>query len=346
MLPAGSPQQTLQSWRVSAPCLVLLAVVACGDASVPVTIEPISTGALMEHISYLADDSLYGRAAGWEDEFTAAKYVRDRFVDAGLASGADEYMQEFWIGEQPAHAVTPDGPAAAHDQSNDGIRPARLWSQNVIGIVPGQGALADDWVLVGAHYDHVGWSFASDSSLLVYNGADDNASGTAVLLEVARYLSTLYRAGSDGGDRRSLMFVAFGAEEIGLEGSRWYCANPTVPLDRVAAMINLDMVGRLRDRYLTVGAATSAEWWSERLAAANHDGLTLNIDNKYVGGSDHYCFVVAGRPAVHLFTGLHAEYHTPLDDPPLLNQQGLLQVAELTVRLVRDLATRSVLAVN
>ena len=281
-----------------------------------------------------------------QDELTAAVYVRDRFADAGLDPGADDYMQEFWIGEQEPHPVTSAGPSLARDPSNRDIRQTRPWSQNVIGVIPGQGALADDWILVGAHYDHVGWSFAPDSALLVFNGADDNASGTAVLLEVARHLAELYGAGSDGADRRSLMFVAFGAEEIGLEGSRWYCANPTVPLDRVAAMVNLDMVGRLRDRYLTVGATSSAEWWPDRLAAANLDGLTLNLDNKYVGGSDHYCFVVAGRPAAHLFTGLHAEYHTPLDDPPLINQQGLVQVAELTVRLVRDLATRPGLAVN
>jgi hypothetical protein len=346
MIPAVSPQQTLQSGRASALGLVLLVAAACSETSVPITVERITTEDLMEHISFLADDSLYGRAAGWEDELTAATYVRDRFAEAGLAPGVDDFMQQFWIGEQPPLAVTAAGPSAADDPGGDDVRPARPWSQNVIGLLPGQGALANEWVLVGAHYDHVGWALTPDDALMIYNGADDNASGTAVLLEVARHLSELHRSGADGGDRRSLMFLGFGAEEIGLEGSNWFCANPTVPLDRVAAMVNLDMVGRLRDRYLTVGAAMSADWWPARLTAANLDGLTLNMDDKYLGGSDHYCFVVAGRPAVHLFTGLHAEYHTPLDDPPLINQQGLLQVAELTVRLVRDLTTRSGLAVN
>jgi Zn-dependent M28 family amino/carboxypeptidase len=111
-------------------------------------------------------------------------------------------------------------------------------------------------------------------------------------------------------------------------------------------MVNLDMVGRLRNDFLTVGAASSAAWGPELIGDANLDGLTLNLDDRYLGGSDHYCFIVAGRPAVHFFTGLHAEYHTPLDDPPLLNQEGMLDIAELTVRVVRDLATRSSLPVG
>lgn len=315
-------------------------VASCGDTAQPITVEPITTGALMAHIAYLADDSLYGRGAGWEDELTAADYVRERFIEAGLASGADDYLQTFWIGEPQPRSGSAAGSAATQDPAQEPIRAERPWSQNVIGLLAGRGALADEWVVVGAHYDHVGWALAPDSSLVIYNGADDNASGTAVLIEVADHLAALFER-EEAGDRRSLMFMAFGAEELGLEGSRWFCDNPTVPLDRIAAMVNLDMVGRLRDEFLTIGAATSASWWPDVLADANHEGLTLNYDNKYLGGSDHYCFVVAGRPAVHLFTGLHQEYHTPLDDPPLINQQGMLDVAELTVRVVRDLVSRA-----
>ncbi len=324
-----------------ASVLLLVGVVGCGDTAEPVTVEPITAAALMAHVSYLADDSLYGRGAGWEDELTAAEYVSGQFADAGLAPGADEYLQTFWIGEQQPRS----GSVSASTTSQDPIRPGRPWSQNVIGLLAGSGSLADEWVVVGAHYDHVGWGLAPDNSLVIYNGADDNASGTAVLIEVAQYLSALYASGGED-NRRSLMFIAFGAEEIGLEGSRWLCDNPTVPLEHVAAMVNLDMVGRLRNDFLTVGAASSAAWWPELIGDANFDGLTLNLDDRYLGGSDHYCFIVAGRPAVHFFTGLHAEYHTPLDDPPLLNQEGMLDIAELTVRVVRDLATRSSLPVG
>jgi hypothetical protein len=340
MLAHIAPRWPVAARRFAALGLLLAHATACGDAAEPVPVEPITAAALMSHIAYLADDSLYGRGAGWEDELTAAEYVRDRFVAAGLTPGADEYMQVFWVGEPPPRSGAESNTAGPDASAQDPVRAARPWSQNVIGLLAGRGALADEWVLVGAHYDHVGWGFAADSTLLVYNGADDNASGTAVLIEVAHHLAAWYAVGDDD-DRRSLMFVAFGAEELGLVGSRWFCENPTVPLDRIAAMVNLDMVGRLRGEFLTVGAATSASWWPDLLGGANLEGLTLNFDNKYLGGSDHYCFVVAGRPAVHFFTGLHAEYHTPLDDPPLINQQGMLDIAELTVRVVRDLAARA-----
>jgi Zn-dependent M28 family amino/carboxypeptidase len=319
-----------------ASLLLLSGVAGCGDAAEPASVEPITTTELMAHITFLADDSLYGRGAGWEDELTAAEYVRGQFTDAGLAPGAEDYLQTFWIGEQQPRS----GSVSAGAISQDPIRTSRPWSQNVVGFFAGSGSLADEWVVIGAHYDHVGWGMEADNALVIYNGADDNASGTAVLIEVAEYLTAFYSSRGEG-DRRSLMFVAFGAEEIGLEGSRWFCDNPTVPLEHVAAMVNLDMVGRLRNEFLTVGAASSAAWWPELIAGANLDGLTLNLDNKYLGGSDHYCFFLAGRPAVHFFTGLHAEYHTPADDPPLINQQGMLDVAELTVRVVQDLATRT-----
>lgn len=321
----------------AAVALTVTAVLAgCDTTSPPGSVTPISGDALMAHVTYLADDSLYGRPAGWEDELTAAEYVRDRFAAAGLSPGIADYLQLFWIGESP--------PPAAADPGGDPARPERLWSQNVIGVLPGAGALAHEWIVVGAHYDHLGWDVAPEGTLEIYNGADDNASGTAVVIELARYLSELYRGGAIDGPRRSIMFHAYGAEEIGLVGSNYYCANPIVPLARVSAMVNFDMVGRLRDGFLTVGGANSATWWTDRLDAANADGLTLYTDNKFVGRTDHFCFLQAGRPAIHLFTGMHPEYHTPLDDPPLLNAEGLLQIAELAASLIAALATAPTLA--
>lgn len=332
------PIPRIRAWaaRAAAAAAVSVLLAACDATSPHGSADPITAAAIMAHVAYLADDSLYGRPAGWEDELTAAEYVRDQFAAVGLSPGVTDYLQVFWIGEQPPPLVT--------DPADDPARPERFWSQNVIGVLPGAGALADEWIVVGAHYDHVGWYVTPEGTLQIYNGADDNASGTAVVIELARYLSQLYRSEGIGGPRRSIMFQAYGAEEIGLVGSTYYCENPIVPLAQVAAMINFDMVGRLRDRFLTVGGTNSATWWTSRLEAVNADGLTLYSNNMYVGRTDYYCFYQAGRPAIHFFTGMHPEYHTPLDDPPLLNAEGLLQIAELAARLIVSLATAPTLA--
>ncbi|MDH3290033.1 MAG: M28 family peptidase [Gemmatimonadota bacterium] len=308
--------------------LVCLAagLIACDGLSGPEGVTPITGDALVAHATYLADDSLYGRPAGWLDELTAAEYIANEFRRFGLEPLVPEFLQPFWIGDQPVAGAP--------------IRQTRPWSQNVIGSIPGRGALAQEWVIVGAHYDHVGWAVGPDSVLRIFNGADDNASGTAAMLEIARYLAEyVARAGLGGAERRSVMFHAYGAEEIGLRGSEFYCANPIVPLEAVAAMVNLDMVGRLRDDLLTVGLSTTASFWPVKLAAANRDGLTFALEDKFVGRSDHYCFYRAGRPAIHLFTGLHPEYHTPSDDVHLLNVEGLRQVTELAAQMVLDLIT-------
>ena len=336
----GRPRETsatvTRAWAALSALTAILA--GCDAAASPETVDPLTADALMAHVTYLADDSLYGRPAGWGDELTAAEYVRDRFAAAGLAPGVADYLQLFWIGEQPPLAATRPG--------DDPARPARPWSQNVIGVLAGSGALADEWIVVGAHYDHLGWYVAPDGTLSIYNGADDNASGTAVVIELAGYLAQLYGREGIDGSRRSIMFQAYGAEEIGLVGSNFYCQNPIAPLTRVAAMVNFDMVGRLRSGLVTVGGAHSAPWWQDRLEAANADGLTLYTDDTYVGRTDYYCFYQAGRPAIHLFTGMHQEYHTPFDDPPLLNAEGLLRIAELAARLIEGLATAPTLPGN
>ncbi len=301
------------------------ALIGCDGPSQPEGVTPITEAALVAHAAYLADDSLYGRAAGWVDELTAATYVADRFRASGIEPLGPEYFQTFWIGD-PIVVGPP-------------LRAARPWSQNVIAAIPGRGAVADEWVIVGAHYDHIGWEFGSDSVLRIFNGADDNASGTAAVLEIARYLAEAFQRGAVEGAHRSVMFHAYGAEEIGLRGSEFYCANPVVPLASVAAMVNLDMVGRLRNDILTVGLSSTASFWPGVLDAANRDGLTFVFEDKYVGRSDHFCFFRAGRPAIYLFTGLHPEYHRASDDVHLLNVEGWRQVTELALQVVLDLLT-------
>jgi hypothetical protein len=307
------------------PLLYLLGVAAigCADAKSPEATPLISESALLSHIETLADDSMLGRGAGTGTELLAAQYVRDVFQSTGLHPGVDDYLQTFSIGDR--------------GQSPD----AGTWSQNVMATLPGSGSLADQWIIVGAHYDHVGWRQVTADSILIFNGADDNASGTSLMLEVARYLRHYFTEGTgQTGERRSIMFHAYGAEEIGLVGSRHFCQGPTVPLDSVAAMVNLDMVGRLERNGLTLIGSTTATFWPDLVSGSNIEGLPSNYDDKYLGGSDQWCYYEAGRPVLFFFTGIHNEYHTPFDDAWLIDAEGMVDIGELAARVLIEVVTR------
>jgi Zn-dependent M28 family amino/carboxypeptidase len=302
--------------------LLLLAVPGCREWSGPDVIPPITAARVLRHVAALADDSMAGRRAGSPFERLAADYVWRRLVEAGLEPGAGEdYSVPFPI------PVPVDGMTG-------------LTSQNVVARLDGQGALADDWIVLGAHYDHLGVRETTPGLTAVFNGADDNASGVAALLEAARYLRDSLAGVS--GDRRGILFLAFGAEEVGLVGSIHFCAAPLIPMARIAAMVNLDMVGRLRDDLgLLLIGTSSWSGWDSAAASANTETLPLtpNADVKLLERSDQWCFYQAGRPVLLVHTGLHAEYHTPDDDVALLNADGMASVARFTVRVVTLLLT-------
>jgi hypothetical protein len=310
---------------------------ACSDTTSPesaarVADITVEASQLRRYVEALADDSMCGRGAGSVYEREAAEYVRNAFGASGLEPGITEYFQPFPVA--PINVDDPGTPPGACDGTSSNP------SQNVLGVLPGAGALAGEWVLVGAHYDHLGWVGAG-GDVTVYNGADDNASGTALLLEVARLLARWVAAHPAAAPaRRSMLFQAFGAEEEGLLGSERFVADPTVPLDSVVAMINFDMVGRLRNNTLTVSGVGSAPSWRELLAAANVARLDFAFDDQVLGRSDHYPFYLLGIPVVHFFTGFHEDYHRPTDDVVLLNVEGMASVGRLAISLVWDLATR------
>ena len=171
----------------------------------------------------------------------------------------------------------------------------------------------------------------------VHFGADDNASGTALLLEVARRLKALPQA-----PERNVALIAFGAEEIGTIGSRWFVENPPVPIGSVTAMINADMVGRLRGKKLVVdGVGTSAAWPEVVRTAIAGLELEPTFGNEGFGASDHMPFTVARVPVTFLFTGVHDDYHKPTDTADKLNYAGIEQVATLAARLAQLTADRS-----
>ncbi len=296
--------------------LVLLAAAAgCGDSASPDSTDPMGGGALLAHLEFLADDSLYGRGSTTPQEDEAAVYIAGKFAAYGLQPGAgDGYIQDFWLGINPG-----TGPQ----------------SQNVLGVLPGAGQLSAEWIVVGAHYDHVGWHQFPDS-VVIYNGADDNASGTAMLLEAARYFGELY-SNATSDNRRSMMFQAYGAEELGLHGSYYFCNNPTVPMSSVAAMVNMDMVGRMEGSQLYLNGAFSLNAW-RFIIGANNDDLQLVYVDDVLYRTDHVCFWEAGRPIMTFHTGLHEDYHEPTDDVELINLEGMVRIGNLVLGVLDDVA--------
>jgi aminopeptidase YwaD len=201
---------------------------------------------------------------------------------------------------------------------------------NVIGVLPGtEPALVSEAVVIGAHYDHLG---RSDG--VVYPGADDNASGTAVVLGLARAFAAA------GGSSRTLVFALFGAEELGLIGSRHYVNRPIVPLERTVAMVNFDMVSRLQGRALNVGGADSGSRLRALVSdAAQLEGVTLDVHGSPHGPSDHSRFYAAGVPVLFFYTGGHSDYHTPSDTADKIDAAGMARVAAVGARVVERLAS-------
>jgi Zn-dependent M28 family amino/carboxypeptidase len=317
--------------------VALLVLAACSDATSPeVAPTPaaivVPRGLLEAHVRTLAHDSMCGRLVGTAYERQAAAYIADQFADAGLTpGGTDGFLQTVLAGPLPRDPPEVTELCAAETVAT---------SQNVIGAFAGQGVLAPQWVVVGAHYDHLGWD-GSSGFADVFNGADDNASGTAVVIEVARALTAWIAAHPDAAaNRRSVMFHGYGAEEIGLFGSRQYASDPTVPADALYGVVNLDMVGRLRDKTLIVAGAGTAPGWSGLLTASQPDGLSLVNSDASLERSDQWSFIsLLGVPGLHLYTDTHADYHTTRDDPPLLNYGGMQDIARLTLGLVWALMT-------
>ena len=211
-------------------------------------------------------------------------------------------------------------------------------SSNVLGFVPGSDpVLRNEVIVIGAHYDHLGrgedYSAPGRDKGEVYNGADDNASGVSGLLELSEYF-----ADESHRLKRSLLFVAFSGEEIGLLGSSYYIDHPVFPEENTIAMINMDMIGRLRDNKLTVMGAGSSREWEALINKANSGvGLNLSYIDSAFGPSDQTGFFTDNIPAVLFFTGLHEDYHTPDDDWWKINSEGEVKVLRVIANLVSDL---------
>jgi len=241
-----------------------------------------------------------------------------------------------------AAAVRSASRAAALATIHTDVEPTTADARNVVAVLQGNDpALRNEYVVVGAHFDHLGWggegSLAPDAHE-VHNGADDNASGTAGLLDIAKRLAEGPRMA------RSVLFIAFTGEEKGLWGSAHFVAEPTIDLSHAVAMLNLDMVGRLRENTVTVFGTGTAEEWEAVANAANAElaePLNLAFSADGYGPSDHASFTAAGVPVLHFFTNTHADYHRPTDDWQLIDGEGIDRIAELGANITRALAGTS-----
>lgn len=223
--------------------------------------------------------------------------------------------------------------------------------ENVVGILEGSDPkLAAEYVVIGAHYDHLGLggpeSLAQNPHGAVHYGADDNASGTAALLELARVM-----AADSKRARRSVVFIAFAAEEMGLLGSAAYVKNPVVPIASTVAMLNMDMVGRLRNGSLFVGGVGTSPAWKSLLDQVNAaaESQASNVKTRFqisagqdgFGPSDHQSFYVRDIPVLFFFTGTHEDYHKPSDTAEKINAEGVRQIAEFVRQIAASIASET-----
>lgn len=272
-------------------------------------------------ITFLASDSLEGREIGTQGEIIAADYIAKRFKEIGLSPKGDSntYFQEFKR-KQKAHP---------HDTAFMG---EELTGRNVLGYIDNG---AHNTVVIGAHYDHLGWgdegSLHADTVKAIHNGADDNASGVAALLNIAKELK-----GRES--KNNYLFIAFTGEEKGLWGSNYFVKNATIDIEKVNFMVNMDMVGRLdTNRRLAIhGVGTSPEF-IPTIETIKTPEFQIKFDSSGVGPSDHTSFYLADVPVVHFFTGQHKDYHKPSDDTEFINFEGLNDVSDFIITLITKL---------
>ena len=278
---------------------------------------------IKEDVTFLASDALEGRQTGTEGEKKAGKYISNRFKELSLQpKGTQNYLQPFSF-----RPKTNPHDEVKFDVNGDGT----ITGNNVVGFLDNK---AENTIIIGAHYDHLGFggegSLYRDSIKAIHNGADDNASGVAVLLNLAAKLKTK-------NTNNNYLFMAFSGEEMGLLGSNYFAKNPTIDIKKISYMINMDMVGRMKkDSSLAVyGTGTSPIF--KQVLKSHNDNFKLVQQESGVGPSDHTSFYLADIPVLHFFTGQHEDYHKPGDDSEKLNYDGMHLIADYIFNIITDL---------
>ncbi len=327
-------------WRGAVLAAALLLTVGChtfaGQGAAPGS-SVSAADQMRADITYLAGDLLDGRGTGTAGNDTAAAFIARRYNALRLSSTAQADRAACARGGRLGKADCFVLPFTATVPARNAA-PRSLKTQNVAAIVPGSGALAGEYVIVGAHFDHLGRDSVGardpEKGRVIRNGADDNASGTVVVMELARRLART-------PTQRSVIIVNFTGEELGLLGSEWFVNHMPVAREKVQGMVNLDMVGRMKnDKLIVYGVSTATEMKGIVDSANVAPRLAVSAVGDGEGPSDHAAFYRKDLPVLHMFTDLHDDYHTAADDADKINVEGLVRVADYAERVVRALADR------
>ena len=295
-------------------CLSLCVLFACNHG----VAQKIEEKNIQKHIQYLADDKLQGRQTGSEGERMAIDYIQNEFKKLKLAPMGD--------GSSFEQAFTFKG--GTHGTGAEGT------AHNVVAFLDNK---ADKTIIIGAHFDHLGLgengsSLDANPQGKIHNGADDNASGVAGVLELARYFKN-----NKVKENSNFLFICFSGEELGLFGSKYFTEKPTLELSNVNYMINMDMIGRLNPTTKSIsvsGSGTSPVW--ETLFKNTNTTLAVKTDSAGIGPSDHTSFYLKNIPVLHFFTGSHSDYHKPSDDEEKINYEGHVAI----VKMIENILTR------
>ncbi|MBS1635732.1 MAG: M28 family peptidase [Bacteroidetes bacterium] len=295
--------------------------------------QNISADRLKKDVSFLASDKLKGRGTSSEEELMAAKYISAEFAKLKLsplgdignpANGAHMNERSF------LYEFTFKKNTNPHDTSTVNI-PDRKGYDVVAYLDNG----APYTIVIGGHYDHLGLghdhnSLDANPDGKIHHGADDNASGTAGVLELARYFVNNKKT-----EKYNFLFMCFSGEELGLLGSKKWCDRPTLPLEKINYMINMDMIGRLNDstqKLLVYGVGTSPAWVP--LLDKTNSTFSIKKDSSGIGPSDQTSFYLKDIPVLHFFTGQHKDYHKPSDVAEKVNYKGEVKVLEYICQLI------------
>jgi hypothetical protein len=301
-------------------CLVL--ALACSSPAQDFEVKQIE-----KHIKTLADDKLEGRGTGSAGEKAASAYIVENFKKLKLQPKGDNnsFLQQFPFRK------------GAHGEGDAGI------AYNVVGFLDNN---ATNTIVIGAHYDHLGMdgqgsSLDANPQNKIHNGADDNASGVAGVIELARYFTSNKKK-----ENNNYLFLCFSGEELGLLGSKYFADHAPVATTSITYMINMDMIGRLdrQTKSVMVHGTGTSPVWEPALKALENENLKIKTDSSGTGPSDHTSFYLKDIPVLHFFTGSHGDYHKPSDDWDKINLEGQVEVLKAIAKLSMNLDSAPKLA--
>lgn len=295
-----------------------------------ITAQDIQKSNIQKHLKTLSSDEFLGRGTGEKGEEIAAEYIAQYFKTLKLQPWGDEntYFQNFNFKFRKTSMSNPHGKGEFVPKTG----------KNVVGYLDNG---ADYTIIIGAHYDHLGTGLMGSSRDAnpegkIHNGADDNASGTSGVMELARYYT-------DNGIKEgcNFIFIAFSGEELGLVGSKKFTQFEKFDSSKIQCMVNMDMIGRLNDstkKILVYGIGTSPLFGS-LVQTFKPVGLNIKVDSSGTGPTDHTSFYLKDIPVLSFFTGQHQQYHKPEDDEHLINYEGEVEVLKYIARIVDSVAT-------